>query len=114
MADFSNGKTVDGFSLKLWRGERMVLIGMDVEDPEDDLVGFSIEVKNPEAAGFTALRNRLAFSYPQNAGTDVDGSNQYPSTSSRTSPACSRKMETALRNRRRFSGRRGRCLPVRR
>jgi len=81
MTDFSNGKTVNGFSLKLWRGERMVLIGMDVEDPEDDLVGFSIEVKNPEAAGFPALRNRLAFSYPQNAGADVDGSNQYPSTS---------------------------------
>ena len=30
--------------VKLWRGERMALIGMDVADPEDDLVGFAIAV----------------------------------------------------------------------
>jgi hypothetical protein len=34
----SHGKK-DGFSMKLWRGERMCLIGFDVEDPEPDLVG---------------------------------------------------------------------------
>jgi hypothetical protein len=30
---FRNQKSVYGFSLKLWRGERMVLLGMDVDDP---------------------------------------------------------------------------------
>ena len=34
-------------SVKLWRGERMCLIGMDVTNPEPNLVGFSIEVKSP-------------------------------------------------------------------
>jgi len=48
MGEFTNSKTVDGFSVKLWRGERMALIGMDVEEPEDNLVGFSIEVQSPQ------------------------------------------------------------------
>src|SRR5579859_1996528 len=60
---FSNAATVDGFSVKLWRGERMVLLGMDVEKPEADLVGFSIEVKSPGSRRFVPLRNRLDFSY---------------------------------------------------
>jgi hypothetical protein len=38
MSAFVNAKTVDRFSGKLWRGERMVLLGMDVDDPEPDLV----------------------------------------------------------------------------
>ena len=81
MADFTNGKTIDGFSLKLWRGERMALIGMDDKAPEDDFVGFSIEVQSPSSKGFQPLRNRLAFSYPKsNALKAVDGYRNFPST----------------------------------
>jgi phosphatidylserine/phosphatidylglycerophosphate/cardiolipin synthase-like enzyme len=63
MDGFTNSKTIDGFSVKLWRGERMALIGMDVGEPEPDLVGFSIEVRNPGSGNFEFLRNRLNFSY---------------------------------------------------
>jgi len=67
----------DGFHLKLWRGERMCLIGMDVDAPEPDFVGFAIEVLHPGATEFAPLRNRLAFSYPE--GSKVDGDVQFPS-----------------------------------
>lgn len=81
MAGFTNSKTIDGFSLKLWRGERMALIGMDVETPEADFVGFSIEVQSPSSKGFQPLRNRLAFSYPKsNALKAVNGFRNFPST----------------------------------
>jgi hypothetical protein len=82
MTAFTNAKTVDGFSLKLWRGERMVLIGMDVDKPEADLVGFSIEVQTPKSRnGFEPLGNRLAFSYPKsNALRSVTGARIFPST----------------------------------
>lgn len=81
MPEFANGKTVDGFSMKLWRGERMALIGMDVDDPEPDLAGFSIEVQSPGSKGFQPLRNRLAFSYPKSTALkSVDGYRNFPST----------------------------------
>jgi phosphatidylserine/phosphatidylglycerophosphate/cardiolipin synthase-like enzyme len=67
----------DGFHLKLWRGERMCLIGMDVDAPEPDFVGFAIEVLHPGGTEFAPLRNRLAFSYP--AGSKVNGDVQFPS-----------------------------------
>jgi len=79
-AEFSNKASADGFTLKLWRGERMVLIGMDVETPEADFVGFSIEVQSPGHNGFEALRNRLAFSYGKTTSADaVDGSRNFSS-----------------------------------
>jgi len=68
----------DGFHLKLWRGERTCLIGMDVDAPEPDFVGFAIEVLRPGGTEFAPLRNRLAFSYP--AGSKVNGDVQFPST----------------------------------
>ncbi len=68
----------DGFHLKLWRGERMCLIGMDVDAPEPDFVGFAIEVLHPGGTEFEALRNRLAFTYPE--GSKVNGDVQFPST----------------------------------
>ncbi|MGA8027538.1 MAG: phospholipase D-like domain-containing protein, partial [Bryobacteraceae bacterium] len=82
MSAFTNAKTIEGFSVKLWRGERMVLIGMDVDNPEADLVGFSIEVQSPgDKSGFEPLGNRLAFSYPKsNALRAVTGSRIFPST----------------------------------
>ena len=59
----------------------MVLIGMDVDNPEEDFVGFSIEVQSPGSVGFSALRNRLAFSYPKSdAIKAVNGYRNYPST----------------------------------
>lgn len=76
---FSNTATKQGFSLKLWRGERMALIGMDVDEPEDDLVGFAIEVKNPASKQFQPLRNRLNFGYGQASGKAVDGNKIFPS-----------------------------------
>jgi hypothetical protein len=42
----------------------MCLLGMNVGEPEPDLVGFSIEVKSPGQSDFVALRNRLNFSPP--------------------------------------------------
>ncbi|MGH9409908.1 MAG: phospholipase D-like domain-containing protein [Vicinamibacterales bacterium] len=74
---FSSAKTQSGLHVKLWRGERMCLVGMDVDDPEPDFVGFAIEVKAPGAAGFTPLRNRLNFQYGTQAVSDL---HVYPST----------------------------------
>lgn len=71
--------TSGSLSVVLWRGERMCLIAMTIEPrPAPDFVGFAIEVKSPTSTGFTALRNRLAFSYP--SGTDVNGYRQFPTT----------------------------------
>lgn len=74
----ANIATKNGFHARLWRGERMCMIGMDVDNPEPDFVGFAIEVKRPGAAQFTPLRNRLAFDYP--AGATVNGDKQFAST----------------------------------
>jgi len=79
MDDFSNSKTIDGFTCKLWRGERTCLIGFDVQQPEPDLAGFAIECKMPGAAGFEPLRNRLAFSYNVPPATAVDGFRNFDS-----------------------------------
>jgi hypothetical protein len=79
MSDFANAEQTNGLSAKLWRGERMCLVGMDVDEPEADLVGFSIEVKSPGSADFTPLRNRLAFSYDKPVDQAVDGYRNYSS-----------------------------------
>src|ERR1700755_1525075 len=79
MSDFQNRKTKDGFACKLWRGERMTMLGLDVDDPEDDLVGFSIEVKSPKSSEYWPLRNRMAFSYPNGAANDVNGNRKFDS-----------------------------------
>lgn len=65
--------------VKLWRGEGTVLIGMDVDKPEDDFVGFMIEVQSPGSPGFMPLRNRIAFSYDKAAGDTVNGFRNYSS-----------------------------------
>lgn len=78
MAAFENAVDNNGMAFKVWRGESMCLLGMDVPAPEDDFVGFSIEVKAPNAAGFSPLRNRLAFEYPKQTG--VTGDKWFPST----------------------------------
>jgi phosphatidylserine/phosphatidylglycerophosphate/cardiolipin synthase-like enzyme len=76
---FCASGSAENFSVKLWRGERMCLIGMDVDDPEPDLVGFAIEVKAPGASSFQSLRNRIAFSYDKPAIEAVTGARQFSS-----------------------------------
>jgi len=82
MNDFENHDSRNGFSLKLWRGERMCLLGFDVAAPEPDLVGFAVECREPGDPGFHALRNRLAFSYDAPAAAAVTGARKFESTTS--------------------------------
>ena len=79
MDPFDNLLKKDGFTLKLWRGERMCLLGFDVDQPEPDLVGFSIECQSPGSPDFIPLRNRLAFAYDPAAG-GVTGDRKFLST----------------------------------
>lgn len=79
MSNFMNSGASRSLTVKLWRGERMCLIGMDVNHPEDDFVGFSIEVKSPGSRTFSPLRNRIAFSYDKPTSTAVNGFRNYPS-----------------------------------
>ena len=51
------------FSLKIYRGDGMALLGMNWKKgkPPKDFVGFAIEFREPKAKTFKAIRNRLAF-----------------------------------------------------
>jgi phosphatidylserine/phosphatidylglycerophosphate/cardiolipin synthase-like enzyme len=81
MNDFENADTTPDLSMKLWRGERMCLIGFDVPAPVPaDLVGFAIECRAPGRRTFEPLKNRLAFSYDQPIEAAVTGARKYPST----------------------------------
>ena len=57
------------FTLKLHRGEGMLLLAMNWKKgkPPDDFVGFAIEYKEPKGTKYFTLKNRLAF--PGNAGS---------------------------------------------
>lgn len=79
MDEFSVTEVAQGLRVKLWRGERMCLLGMDVDRPEADLVGFAIEVMEPGGRDFVPLRNRLNFSYDQPAGRAVTGGRLFSS-----------------------------------
>ena len=79
MSAFEIRKTRGGFAMKLWRGERMCLLGFDVEKPEEDFVGFAIECREPGGKEFVPLRNRLAFSYDPAEGEQVTGDRQFSS-----------------------------------
>jgi phosphatidylserine/phosphatidylglycerophosphate/cardiolipin synthase-like enzyme len=63
------------FTLKVRRGEGMVLLSMDWKDgePSDDFVGFAIECKPPDSDEFFALENRLSFAA---ADGSVDGTSR--------------------------------------
>ncbi|XGV94739.1 MAG: phospholipase D-like domain-containing protein [Leptolyngbya sp. BL-A-14] len=80
MDSFENQASKDGFSMKLWRGERMCLIGFDVTHPEPDFVGFAIECRSPGDTEFNPLLNRIAFSYDTPTTTAVTGARKFPST----------------------------------
>ncbi len=79
MSNFEIRKSRQGFTMKLWRGERMCLLGFDVAAPEPDFVGFAIECKEPGAAKFEPLKNRLAFDYDVPATVAVTGDRLFPS-----------------------------------
>jgi phosphatidylserine/phosphatidylglycerophosphate/cardiolipin synthase-like enzyme len=51
------------FSLKIYRGDGMALLGMNWKraKPPKDFVGFAIEFKEPKGKTFKAIGNRLAF-----------------------------------------------------
>lgn len=57
----------------------MCLLGFDVAEPEEDLVGFAVEFKQPGASDFQPLLNRLAFSYDAPANVAVTGDKQFSS-----------------------------------
>jgi phosphatidylserine/phosphatidylglycerophosphate/cardiolipin synthase-like enzyme len=78
MDTFEVRKSKSGFTAKLFRGERMCLLGFDVEEPEDDFVGFGIERRGPGDTDFTPLRNRLTFDTTQH----VDGARKFSSLES--------------------------------
>jgi hypothetical protein len=80
MAGFENRDEQAGFAMKLWRGERMCLLGFDVDHPEDDFVGFAVEFRAPDMADWEPLKNRLAFSYSQPVAEAVDGNRKFDST----------------------------------
>jgi phosphatidylserine/phosphatidylglycerophosphate/cardiolipin synthase-like enzyme len=81
MNDFENADSKPGLSMKLWRGERMCLIGFDVPAPAPaDLVGFAIERRAPGRRKFEPLMNRLNFSYDEPIAKAVTGARKYPST----------------------------------
>jgi hypothetical protein len=79
MPTFQNARTTDGFTMKLWRGERTCLIGFDVEAPPASFVGFAIECKFPGAMDFKPLPNRLAFQYDEPAIKAVNGARKFSS-----------------------------------
>jgi phosphatidylserine/phosphatidylglycerophosphate/cardiolipin synthase-like enzyme len=64
-SDFEVTGTNDAapFSLKLHRGDGMVLLGMNWKGgtPPDDFVGFAIEYREPDGNRWYSLRNRLSF-----------------------------------------------------
>jgi phosphatidylserine/phosphatidylglycerophosphate/cardiolipin synthase-like enzyme len=82
MNDFENEGESNGFTMKLRRGERMCLLGFDVEDPEPDFVGFAVECRRPGDEDFQPLLNRLAFAYDQPVAGAVTGGRKFPSTQS--------------------------------
>lgn len=59
----SGSNTAAPFTLKVHRGDGMVLLGMNWQDaqPPPDFVGFAIEYKEPGGDRFFAVKNRLAF-----------------------------------------------------
>ena len=69
------------FSLKIYRGDGMALLGMNWKKgkPPKDFVGFAIEFKEPKGKMFKAIGNRLAF-------PGVDGAVSPKMLSSKLSP----------------------------
>ena len=82
MSDFENQDSKDGFSMKLWRGERTCLLGFDVASPEPDLVGFAIECRSPGTTDFHPLLNRITFAPGTAAPGGITGARKFSSLDS--------------------------------
>ena len=54
----------------------MCLLGFDVDDPEDDFVGFAVEFQRPGGDKFFRLNNRSSFDRPD----EVTGDRKFPTT----------------------------------
>ncbi|MBV6419597.1 MAG: hypothetical protein DAHOPDDO_00820 [Ignavibacteriaceae bacterium] len=76
MSDYFAKETKDGFTVKIWRGERMCLLGFNVDHPEPDFVGFAVEYKEPGANEWKTLSNRISFTYDN----QLNGRRVYPTT----------------------------------
>lgn len=72
---FEASRSKSGLTAKVWRGERMALLGFDVAAPEPDFVGFAIERKAPGQTNWTPLKNRITFDTTQ----PVDGFRNFSS-----------------------------------
>src|SRR4051812_19001150 len=70
------------FTLKIHRGEGMVLLAMNWRggQPPDDFVGFSIEYRRPKTTTFWPVKNRLHFPGKAKAVAAGKPPEQYPST----------------------------------
>jgi len=71
--EVTGGNAAALFTLKLHRGDGMVLLGMDWREPPppDDFVGFAIQYKEPGGSRFFTVPNRLTFASVDEA-TDPD------------------------------------------
>ena len=69
-SDFQSQTSLNGFTMKLWRGERMSLVAFNVEHPEPDLVGFAIDEVGTAGALHDAL-GALLFCHPPRLLTNV-------------------------------------------
>ena len=70
------------FTLKLHRGEGMVLIAMNWRqgEPPLDFVGFAVEYLPPDGDRFYAIKNRIAFPGRDKPSEDGAPPEQYPTT----------------------------------
>ena len=71
--------TKNGFTVKIWRGERTFLLGFDVVDPEPDFVGFAIDWRYPGTTKISHMKNRMAFEYKKKLDEAVTGDETYDS-----------------------------------
>ena len=53
MSDFETKKDKDGFTCKLWRGERMTLLGFDVAEPSRTSLDLPLNTKGPPTGTFS-------------------------------------------------------------
>ena len=78
----TGGVAAAPFTLKIHRGEGMVLLAMDWKTgmPPRDFVGFSIEYQRPQTTTFWAVKNRLHFPGKSKPLKPKEPPEQYPST----------------------------------
>ncbi len=75
---YERKKSSGGLTFKLYRGEGAALLAFDLSPARatEDFVGFTIEVRYPDAQRFSPLRNRLSF----DQNTNLKRPRSFPST----------------------------------